>query len=71
MPAPLLIKNGRIIDPANTVDCVRDLLIVDGRIADPTAPPHSNSSKIQEIDAEGCWVVPGLIDMHVHLREPP
>ena len=70
MPAPLLIKNGRIIDPANTVDCVRDLLIVDGRIADPTAPPHSNSSKIQEIDAEGCWVVPGLIDMHVHLREP-
>ena len=70
MPAPLLIKNGRIIDPANTVDCVRDLLIVDGRIADPTAPPHSNFSKIQEIDAEGCWVVPGLIDMHVHLREP-
>ncbi|MCI5164793.1 MAG: dihydroorotase [Candidatus Electrothrix sp. GM3_4] len=70
MPAPLLIKNGRIIDPANKVDCVRDLLIVEGRIADPTADTPSGSSKIQEIDAKGCWVVPGLIDMHVHLREP-
>ena len=67
MPAPLLIKNGRIIDPINTIDCVRDLLITEGRIAAPdTAPP----SDAQEIDASGCWVVPGLIDMHVHLREP-
>jgi dihydroorotase len=73
MPTSLLIKNGRIIDPANKVDCIRDLLIVDGRIADPTAVPpseSSDSSEIEEIDAEGCWVVPGLIDMHVHLREP-
>ncbi|RWX46027.1 dihydroorotase [Candidatus Electrothrix aarhusensis] len=73
MPTSLLIKNGRIIDPANKVDCIRDLLIVDGRIADPTAVPpseSSDSSEIQEIDAAGCWVVPGLIDMHVHLREP-
>ncbi|XCN75010.1 MAG: dihydroorotase [Candidatus Electrothrix aestuarii] len=67
MPAPLLIKNGRIIDPANSLDEVRDLLIVDGRIADPaTAIP----SGVQEIDASGCWVTPGFIDMHVHLREP-
>ncbi|WPD23975.1 MAG: dihydroorotase [Candidatus Electrothrix scaldis] len=67
MPAPLLIKNGRIIDPANSLDEVRDLLIVDGRIADPaTAIP----SGVQEIDASGCWVAPGFIDMHVHLREP-
>ena len=70
MPTPLLIKNGRIIDPANTVDCVRDLLIVDGRIADSATAVPASSSEIQEIDAEGCWVVPGLIDMHVHLREP-
>ncbi len=69
MPAPLLIKNGRIIDPANKVDHKRDLLIVDGRIADPVTG-NTESSEVQEIDAGGCWVVPGLIDMHVHLREP-
>ncbi|MCI5181238.1 MAG: dihydroorotase [Candidatus Electrothrix sp. AW1] len=67
MPAPLLITNGRIIDPANTVDCVHDLLIVDGRIA---APDTALPADVEEIDAQGCWVVPGLIDMHVHLREP-
>ncbi|MCI5209403.1 MAG: dihydroorotase, partial [Candidatus Electrothrix sp. ATG2] len=69
MPAPLLIKNGRIIDPANTIDCVRDLLITEGRIAAPETGTPSGS-EVQEIDASGCWVVPGLIDMHVHLREP-
>ena len=67
MPAPLLIKNGRIIDPANSLDEVRDLLIVDGRIADPTTAIPSDT---QDIDASGCWVTPGFIDMHVHLREP-
>ena len=67
MPTPLLIRNGRIIDPANAFDDVRDLLIIDGRIAGPTETLPSNA---QEIDASGCWVVPGFIDMHVHLREP-
>ncbi|MCI5118797.1 MAG: dihydroorotase [Candidatus Electrothrix sp. LOE1_4_5] len=67
MPAPLLITNGRIIDPANTVDCIGNLLIVDGRIA---APDTALPADVEEIDAQGCWVVPGLIDMHVHLREP-
>lgn len=61
------IKNGRIIDPASQTDHIRDLLIIDGCIAGPdqAAPPDA-----AEIDASGCWVVPGLIDMHVHLREP-
>jgi len=61
------IKNGRIIDPSNHIDRIGDLLVIDGRIAGPdqTAP-----SAVTEIDAAGCWVVPGLIDMHVHLREP-
>ncbi len=67
MPAPLLITNGRIIDPANTVDCIGNLLIVDGRIA---APDTVLPADVEEIDAQGCWVLPGLIDMHVHLREP-
>jgi dihydroorotase len=61
------IKNGRIIDPGNHTDQIRDLLILNGRIAGPdqAVPPET-----AEIDAAGCWVVPGLIDMHVHLREP-
>jgi dihydroorotase len=60
---PLLIKNGHVIDPANGVDEVRDVFIVDGKIAS-TAPDA------EIIDATGKIVVPGLIDMHVHLREP-
>jgi dihydroorotase len=61
------ITNGRIIDPANGVDQTGDLLIIGGRIASTgeEAPPDT-----VEIDAAGCWVVPGLTDMHVHLREP-
>jgi dihydroorotase len=61
------ITNGRIIDPANGVDQTGDLLIIAGRIASAgeEAPPDTT-----EIDAAGCWVVPGLTDMHVHLREP-
>ncbi len=63
----LLIKNGRVIDPANNIDKISDLLIVDGKIA-------KISQKISEaaeiIDASGFIVAPGLIDMHVHLREP-
>lgn len=62
-----LIQNGRIIDPANGVDRQRDLLIVDGKVAPSDSSVPEN---IQTIDASGCWVVPGLIDMHVHLREP-
>lgn len=63
----LLIQNGRVIDPANKVDAIRDLLIIDGKIADPkTKAPAS----ITKIDAKGKVVSPGLIDIHVHLREP-
>ncbi|XOF35291.1 MAG: dihydroorotase [Candidatus Electrothrix sp. YB6] len=67
MPPALLIQNGRIIDPANKTDRTGDLLILDGRIADPASEMPAN---VQKIDAHGCWVVPGLIDMHVHLRDP-
>lgn len=59
------IVNGRIIDPANKIDHIGDLLIKDGLIADASQP-----ADLPVIDAAGCWVVPGLIDMHVHLREP-
>ncbi|MEW6429035.1 MAG: dihydroorotase [Thermodesulfobacteriota bacterium] len=62
-----LFRGGRIIDPANKRDDVGDLLVVDGRIAAAGGNPPAGA---REIDASGCWIVPGLIDMHVHLREP-
>ena len=66
---PILLKNGRVIDPANEVDAFADLLIRDGlidRIAAGIEPPAG----AQAIDATGKLVAPGLIDMHVHLRDP-
>jgi dihydroorotase len=63
------IRNGRIIDPANRRDEIADLVIVDGRIADQSAI-HNPQSEVAEINATGLIVAPGLIDMHVHLREP-
>ena len=62
-----LIKNGRIIDPANQVDRTGDLLVHNGYI---TEAKQNAALQCQEIDASGLWVVPGLTDMHVHLREP-
>ncbi len=64
-----IIHNGRVIDPANKRDEVVDLLIVDGRIAEKSAIRNPQSA-IDEIDATSLIVCPGLIDMHVHLREP-
>jgi dihydroorotase len=60
-----VIRNGRIIDPANKRDEVGDLFIVDGKIA-----AKGNGSDAELIDAGGLIVAPGLIDLHVHLREP-
>jgi dihydroorotase len=65
----LVIRNGRIIDPANKKDRVRDLFIIDGRIAAGSQLSTLNSQP-DEIDATGLIVAPGLIDLHVHLREP-
>ena len=60
----LLIRNGRVIDPANNIDEVRDLFVTDGKIAERPAP------NAEIIDATGLVIAPGLIDIHVHLREP-
>lgn len=62
-----LFRNGRIIDPANKRDEVGDLLVVDGRVADATA---QSSADAEVVDCTGLVVAPGLIDLHVHLREP-
>jgi dihydroorotase len=64
-----IIRNGRVIDPANNRNEIGDLVIVNGRIADQSAI-RNPQSEIAEIDGKGLIVAPGLIDMHVHLREP-
>ena len=65
-----IIRNGRVIDPANKRDEAGDLYIVDGKIVGSKSEIRSPKSQIEEIDAKGLVVAPGLIDMHVHLREP-
>jgi dihydroorotase len=65
----LLIKNGRLIDPAAGVDRVMDVLVENGRIKE-IARTIKKSPGISVIDARDKAVVPGFIDMHVHLREP-
>lgn len=66
----ILIKNGRIIDPANDMDENLDLLVSGGKIARIARPGSISEDGAYLIDASGRLVVPGLIDMHVHLREP-
>ena len=63
----ILIKNGRVIDPANNIDKIADVYVENGKIAAMGALELSNC---EIIDAKSCWVVPGLIDLHVHFREP-
>ena len=69
-----LITNGRIIDPANNIDEVGNLSIVNGKIESVHGSRHAPNavqhSKTTVYDATGLIVTPGLIDMHVHLREP-
>ena len=69
MSGPLLIRGGRVIDPSQSIDAVQDVLVKDGVIAEVGKgidPPK----RAREIDAGGLVVTPGLIDVHVHLREP-
>ena len=67
MSGTLLIKNGHIIDPANGIDKTADLWIEDGKVV--AVGNHSGAAD-KTIDATEKIVCPGLIDMHVHLREP-
>jgi dihydroorotase len=67
MPS-LLIKNGRVIDPASGRDGAADVLIEDGRFR--AVGKHLEAAGAEVLDAAGMAVTPGFIDMHVHLREP-
>ena len=67
----LLIKNGRVLDPASNTDALKDVLLKDGRIKEiAPAGKLSVDSGVEAFDASGLIVAPGFIDMHVHLREP-
>src|ERR1700736_2366022 len=63
----LLITNARVIDPCQELDATLDLLIEDGHIARADKRIKAN---VETIDAKGLVAVPGLIDLHTHLREP-
>ena len=67
----LLIRNGRVIDPASNTDAVRDVLL-DGEKIKEVAPPGKIAAPqdVEVFDATGLIVAPGFIDLHVHLREP-
>ena len=64
----ILIKNGRVIDPANNLDEIIDILIDNSRVS--KVARNIRNGVDETIDASGKIVIPGLIDMHVHLREP-
>ncbi|RDY31540.1 dihydroorotase [Lachnotalea glycerini] len=66
----LLIKNGRVIDPGCKQDEVMDLLVENGRIVKKETQIKECEKELNVIDAKGCFVMPGFIDLHVHLREP-
>ena len=64
----VLIRGGRVIDPATSRDGVADVLIEDGRIA--AVEPGLDVPGAEVVDARGRWVTPGFVDLHTHLREP-
>jgi len=66
----LLIRGGRLIDPAARIDASMDVLLRDGRVAEIAPPNKIQSSAEETFDARGLVVAPGFIDLHVHLREP-
>ncbi|MBI5624270.1 MAG: dihydroorotase [Elusimicrobia bacterium] len=72
MTLVLLIRDGLVVDPSRKIEARLDVLLEDGKVA---AVGRGLSAKsafkgMPSLDAKGCWVVPGLIDLHVHLREP-
>ena len=66
MPS-ILIQNGTILDPSQNLERQADLLLRDGKVA---AIGENLGPADRTIDAKGCYVTPGLIDVHVHFREP-
>jgi len=74
----IYIKNGHLIDPSQGLDSIGDIIIENGKIKEINTKRKERSTKskglsksfVKTIDAKGCFIMPGFIDMHVHLREP-
>jgi dihydroorotase len=67
----ILLSGGRLIDPAHAIDGLRDVLIAEGEVEAIEPPGRLGVPEgATSIDATGCWIVPGLVDPHVHLRDP-
>ncbi len=69
-PEMIVLQNGRVLDPATGVDGARTVRIENGRIAAIDDPGARQPAGAQVLDCAGRWIVPGLVDLHVHLREP-
>jgi len=69
MKGALLIHGGTVVDPAAGRNAPADVLVSGGKVAE-VAAPGSIAAEAERLDATGMWVLPGLIDIHVHLREP-
>ena len=66
----IFIKGGHVLDPINNIDEVTNILVEDGVISEVGNDPDLEGVAMEVIDAEGMYVVPGLVDMHCHLRDP-
>ena len=64
----ILIKNGRVLNPSENLDKVMDIYVQDGIIKEKTENIEKKADEV--VDAKGCYVMPGLIDLHVHFRDP-
>ncbi len=70
MSGKTVVRNGRLLDPKSRSDRAVDLVIEGGVIRDITAPGAADAHGAEVIEAQGRWVTPGFVDLHVHLREP-
>lgn len=70
MKKPILIRGGRVVDPVNKVDGLKDVLLHNGRVKQVSEPGSIPATGKQVINAGGMIVAPGLVDIHVHLRQP-
>jgi len=66
--ARLCIRGGRVLDPLAPFDAPADVLVDEGRVV--AVEPGIDAAGAEVLDASGCWVLPGLVDLHAHLREP-
>ena len=64
----ILIRSGRLLDPVSGRDEIGDVLLENGVIAEIGSGFDGRGAEI--IEADGCWICPGFIDLHTHLREP-